>query len=198
MTHCLLIINHHNKFGKKWLNSSGDTEQTRSDTQRKYHPNKHSLTFWTFTVTLTLNAVIPFFHRTLQLMKLYYQTKFGCKKNPSSLEDTTEIVIFQLYKPLLWPWHWTQRTNFSAWHSGLWCCINIPGLATKCCLAQKISSGQTFMNILNLRCDLDLECSNPIFPQDTPVYDAVLSTQVWLQTDRQFRKYNRNSHILIT
>ena len=25
-----------------------------------------------------------------------------------------------------------------------------------------------------LHCDLDLVCSNPIFPQDTPAYDAVL------------------------
>ena len=30
---------------------------------------------------------------TLQLMMLYYQTKFGCKPT-SSLEDKTEIVIF--------------------------------------------------------------------------------------------------------
>ena len=52
-------------------------------------------------------------------------------------------------------------------------------------------------NILNPCCDLDLEHSNPIFPQNTPAYDAVLSNQVWLQTDQQFRRYNRNSHILI-
>ena len=67
--------------------------------------------------------VIPFFHKTLRLMMLYYQTKFGCKPT-SDLEATTEIVIFWLYKPSLWPWNWTQWTNFSAWHSGLWCCIH--------------------------------------------------------------------------
>ena len=61
----------------------------------------------------------------------------------------------------------------------------------------KISSGQTFTDILNLPCDLDLEHSNPIFPQDTLAYDAVLSNQVWLETDQQLRRYNRNSHILI-
>ena len=43
-------------------------------------------------VTLTLNTVIPFFHRTLQLTMLHYQTKFGCKPT-SSLEYTTETVI---------------------------------------------------------------------------------------------------------
>ena len=123
---------------------------------------------------------------------LYYQTKFGSKPT-SYLEDTTEMVILWLYKPLLWPWHWTQWTNFSAWHSG--CCITIPGLVTKCSVVQKISSRQTVTNSLNFCCDL--ECSNPIFPQDILAYDAVLSNQVWLQTDLQFRRYSRNSHILI-
>ena len=57
--------------------------------------------------------------------------------------------------------------------------------------------GQTFTRILNLRCDLDLESDNPIFQQDTPSYDAVLSNQVWLQADPQFRKCSKNSHIWI-
>ena len=122
-------------------------------------------------MTLTLNAVIPFFHRTLLLMMLYYQTKYGCKPT-SSLEDTTEIVIFWLHKPLLWPWYWTQWTTFSALHSGLWCCITIPHLVTKCSVVQKIVSGQTFTDILNHYCDHDLERSHPIFPQNTPAYDA--------------------------
>ena len=54
---------------------------------------RHSLTFWTFAVTLLLNAVIQSFHRTLQLMVLYYQTKFGCKQT-NTLEDIAETVIF--------------------------------------------------------------------------------------------------------
>ena len=58
-------------------------------------------------------------------------------------------------------------------------------------------SGQTFTDILNLHCELDLKHSNPIFQQDSLAYDAVLSNQVWLQTDQQFRIYNRNSHILV-
>ena len=44
-------------------------------------------------------------------------------------------------------------------------------------------------------CELDLEGSNPIIPQDTPTYDGVLSNQVWLQMDQQFRRYSKNSHI---
>ena len=62
---------------------------------------------------------------------------------------------------------------------------------------EKMSSGPTFTDILNRRRDLDLEHSNSIFPQDTPAYVAVLSNQVWLQTDQQFRRYNWNSYILI-
>ena len=122
---------------------------------RRYHRDEHSPTFWTFAVTLTLDTVTQFLQRTLRLMMLYYQTKFDCKLTS----------IFWLYKPSLWPLHWTQWSNFSAWHSGLWCCLIILGLVTKCSVVQKILSRQTFTNILNLRCDLDLECSNPIFPQ---------------------------------
>ena len=103
--------------------------------------------FLTFAVTLTLNVVIQFFHRTLWLMMLYYQTKFGCKST-SSVEDTTEIVIFWLYKS---------------------------------------SHNHTRFGILNFRCDLDIEHSNPIFPQDTPAYDAVIIYHVCWQTDQQFR-----------
>ena len=44
---------------------------------------------------------------------------------------------------------------------------------------------QTFTDILNRCCDLDLKCSNPIFPQDTPDYDAVLSNNVRLQINQQ-------------
>ena len=56
------------------------------DIRRKYHPDKHSLTFLT-------SAVIQFFHRTLWFTMLYYQTKSGCKQT-SSLEDIVEIVLF--------------------------------------------------------------------------------------------------------
>ena len=48
--------------------------------------------FWTFAVTVTLNAVIAFFNRTLWLMMLYCQTKFGCKRT-SSLQEIVKIVM---------------------------------------------------------------------------------------------------------
>ena len=59
---------------------------------KRQHPDKHSLTFWTFGVTLILNAVIQFFHRTLQFMMLYYQTKSDCKQT-SSLEHIAKSHI---------------------------------------------------------------------------------------------------------
>ena len=116
---------------------------------------------------LDLKCSNPIFPMTLWLMILYYQTK-------------SVIVIFWLYKPPLWPWHSTQWMNFSAWHSGWWCCIAIPGLATKCSMVQKISSGQTFTNILNLCSDLDTKENEPIFLHDTLPYDKTLPHQVRL------------------
>ena len=159
-------------------------------------------------MALILNAVIQFFYRTLWLMMQYYQTRDtraydAVLSNQVWLQTDQQFrryirnYILTIYKPLQWLWHWTQWTNISAWHSGLWCCITILGLVTKCPAVQKVLSRQTFTNILNLHCDLDLERSNPIFPQDTPAYDVVLSYQVWLQMDQKFRRYNRNSHILI-
>ena len=50
-------------------------------------------------------------------------------------------------------------------------------LVTKCFVVQKISFGQIFTDIFNLRFDLDLERSNSVFPQDTLAYDAALSNK---------------------
>ena len=70
----LMMLHHHTKFGNKDL-------------------DKHSLTYKTFAMTLILNEVIQFFHRTFQLKMLYYKTKFG-RKWTSSSEDIVETVIF--------------------------------------------------------------------------------------------------------
>ena len=53
------------------------------------------------------------------------------------------------------------------------------------------------INILILRCDLDLECSSPIFRQDALAYDSLSSDQVWLPKIQQFRRYSSQSHNLI-
>ena len=159
-THRLMIIHHHTKFGKKKIiKNDWAVREILSGHDR--HTEKIS-SGQTFTDILNLRCDLdlehsnPIFHRTLRLMILYYQTKFGCKLT-RNLEHKTEIVIFGLYRPSLWPWQWTQWINFSAWHSGLWWCISV---------VQKISSGQIFTIFLNLRCDLNLERSNPIFPKE--------------------------------
>ena len=65
----------------------------------KIHADKYSLTFWPFTVILTLNKAISSFHSILWFMMMY-PSKFGCKLI-RSLEDIVEIVTFWLYKPSL-------------------------------------------------------------------------------------------------
>ena len=126
-------------------------------------------------------------------MVLYYQTEFDYKPI-SSLEDTTEIAIFWLYKPSMWPLHSTQWTNFSAWHFGLWCCITISDLATKCSVFREYCLDKHSLTFWTFAVTLTLNTVNPIFPQDTLAYDAVPSNQVWLQTDQQFIRYSKNSH----
>ena len=93
------------RFRTYWADTIGHTEE--------YIIRTNIIDILNLPSHLDLECSNPiFFHRTLRLMVLYYQTKVGCKRT-SILEDTTEIVIFWLYKPSLWPWHWTQWTNFS-------------------------------------------------------------------------------------
>ena len=42
----------------------------------------------------------------------------------------------------------------------------------------EILSGQTFAEVQNLHCDLDLEYSKATFSQDTPAYEHALSNEV--------------------
>ena len=140
---------------------------------------------------------------------LYYQIKFGCKRT-SSLEDTTEIVIFRLYEPSLLPWHWIQWTNFSAYHLMIihhhtkfgkkkkkWLSSSRDTRRTRSDTLGKYHQDKHLLTFWTFAVTLTLNAVNPIFQQDTLSYDAALSNQVWLQTDQQFRRYNRNSHILI-
>ena len=50
------------------------------------------------------------------------------------------------------------------------------------------------IDILTLRCNLDLECNNPIFPQDALAYNNLSSDHAWLPKNQQFRRYSRNCH----
>ena len=42
----------------------------------------------------------------------------------------------------------------------------------------EILSGQTFTDVQNLHCELDLEYSKATFSQDTPAYEHALSNKV--------------------
>ena len=53
------------------------------------------------------------------------------------------------------------------------------------------------IDILTLRCNLDLECNNPIFPQDALAYGNLSSDHVWLPKNQQFRRYSSQSNNLI-
>ena len=117
-----------------------------------------------------------FVHMTLWLMMMYHQTKFDCQGINSS-ENIVQRVIFLI----IWALNVTltlkiaTTTKNSAQHSSSLCCIIIPNLVTKCSVIQKISSRQTFTDTMNRCCDLEFKRSNPIFPQDSPAYDAELS-----------------------
>ena len=82
------------KFSCKRVSSSEDKAES------------HILTFWAFTVTLTLKTAMQFFHMTLWLMMTYHHTKFGDKwfRDSKDLNWTNFQWHFEV---LLWPWPWT-------------------------------------------------------------------------------------------
>ena len=70
------MMNHNTKFENKMFGGFEDI-------------SGQTLKFWPFAVTLTLNAVIQFFHMPLWHIMMYHQTKFGCQRI-NSLENIVE------------------------------------------------------------------------------------------------------------
>ena len=99
MTLQLMMKHHNTKFGNKMFRSLEDVIWI-------------NINIFYFAVTLTLKAVILFFHSTFWLRMMYHQTKFGCQRISSS-EDIDERVMFSSYEPSLWPWPWRLQTFFS-------------------------------------------------------------------------------------
>ena len=85
------MLHHHTKFGNKMFCASEDIIWTKIDLH--FLP---SLWPWPWSCNLFV------LHRILQLMKLSYQTKVGCKRT-SSLENRVDKVMFSIYEPSLWP-----------------------------------------------------------------------------------------------
>ena len=128
-------------------------------------------------------------------MMMYYQPKFACQ----GINSSEIIVLKKSYSDHcdldLEDSHTQKKFCMTLWVMIL---HNHTRFGNKCFVVLKVSSRQTLTNILNLHCDLDLERCNPIFPQNTQAYDAVLSNQGKLQMDLQLMRYRENSHILIT
>ena len=141
-----MMMHHNMKFGNQMFGGLDDIVWT----------NIEILTLW---CDLECECSHPILLIKLWLMMMYHQTMFGCRWINSSV-DITDRVIFRSYKLDL---ENRRKKKIPARNAGSWCCITIPSLVTKCSAVQSTSSGQTFTDILNLCCDLDLECSNPFF-----------------------------------
>ena len=76
-----MILHYNTKFGIKMICGSKHIIQTTFTKILK------------LCCDLDLNHSKPIWHRTLQLMMLYYKTKFGCKWT-RILKHRVEIVIF--------------------------------------------------------------------------------------------------------
>ena len=152
----LIMMHHNTKFGNKMLGGLENISWT-------------NINILTLTVTLTLNAVIFFFlHHTLAYDNVSSDQVWLPRNQQFRKYSSKSYVDHMSLRCDLDLEDSTQKTkNKSAWYSGSWCSITILNLVTKCYVIQKISSGQTFTDILNICRDLDLERSNPIFPQDT-------------------------------
>ena len=97
----LMIMCHQTKSAK--VSSSWDTLES------------YVLTIWYFTVTLALKTANQSLWKTLWLMMMQHSTKFGGKRF-----NCSEINIHWHFEVLLQLWPWTQQSNFSIKHSGLW------------------------------------------------------------------------------
>ena len=154
------------------------------------------MTFWIFAVTLTLKALLQFYSKDTLAYDDVSSDQFWLPKNQQfkNYSWKNHILIMRALAVTLT----LKIANKSFCITlGLMMLRHCTKLGTKkkknSSVVQKTSSGQTFSDILNLRCDLDLEHSNPIFQKDTPAYYAVQSNQVWLQTEQYFRRYRGKS-----
>ena len=150
MTVWLIMVHHKTKFGNKKLGSLEDIIWT-------------NINILTLTATVTLNAgTNPFFSQDILAHDNVSSDQVRLPRKQQFMRKSHILIIWILTVTLTLKIATTTTQN-SARHSGSWCCIIIPNLLTKCSVIQKISSEQTFNDILNLRCDLDLKRSNPIF-----------------------------------
>ena len=128
-------------------------------------------------------------------MIMYYQTMFGCKRISSSegySRNCHILIIWALAVTL------TLTLKIANWSFCMTLWLMIMHNNTK--FGNQLFGGLediiwTNMGILTFHCDLDLECSNPLFfcsfSYGTLAYDDVSSDHVWLPKNQQFNRYNR-------
>ena len=93
------------------------------------------------------------------LVMMYHQTNLDCKSLSIS-EDLVEMIVA-----------WTLNIAKYFWMI-VW--LMMMHHHTKFDQSERLS-GQTFTEVQNLHCDLDLEYSKATFSQDTPAYEHALS-----------------------
>ena len=94
------------------------------------------------------------------LVIMYHQTNLDCKSFSIS-EDVVETVV-------------ALTLNIAKWYFWIILCLMMMHHHTKFDRSE-ILSGQTFTEVQNLHCDLDLEYNKATFSQDTPAYEHALS-----------------------
>ena len=100
-----LLVCHKTKFSCKRISSSED--------KRLYSD------YMILPVTMTLKTTNQSFWKTIWLTMMQHHTSFGSKRFNIS-EDTIWTNIHWHFEIKLCPWPWTQESNFSIRHSGLW------------------------------------------------------------------------------
>ena len=102
----------------------------------------------------SLHGVLPCF------VMMYHQTNLDCKSFNIS-EDLVETIV-------------ALTLNIAKWYFWIILWLMMMHHHTKFDRSE-ILSGQTFTEVQNLHCDLDLEYSKGTFSQDTPAYEYALS-----------------------
>ena len=101
-----------------------------------------------------------YFHGVLPcLVMMYHQTNLDCKSFSIS-EDLVETIV-------------ALALNIAKWYFWMILWLMMMHHHTKFDRSE-ILSGQTFTEVQNLHCDLDLEYSKATFSQDTPPYKHAL------------------------
>ena len=133
---------------------------------RRSGPDENSVTLWTFAVILTSSTTKQCNLSTRQpsLWWCAIKPKFGWKRTSTSEnKEESHILITWAFTVTL-----TIKTAKPSFHTLAIVLHHHTSLVTNSSAVQKISSGQTIIDIMKFCCDLDLEHSNPFFsPQHT-------------------------------